>query len=52
MTWLIATRERISSLRSLRAISHASDNMNITATRVFIESDSAAKRHDLVSKFD
>jgi len=26
--------------------------MNITATRALIESDSAAERHDLVSKLD
>jgi hypothetical protein len=36
----------------LRAISHASDNMNITATRALIKSNSAAERHDLVSKLD
>ena len=52
MTWLIATRERISSLRSLRAISHASVNMTITATHAFIESNAATERHDLVSKLD
>jgi hypothetical protein len=39
-------------LRSLRAISHASDNMNITATRAFIESNPSAERHDLISKLD
>jgi hypothetical protein len=33
-------------------MSHASDNMTITATRAFIERNPSAEGHDLISKLD